>query len=863
MSENLEFKISSGLKNIIGKDLITDDFIAVFELVKNSFDARAKNVEITIEEDKITVADNGKGMSLDELKNKWLFVAYSAKKDNTEDQEFKKQESYRDKIQERRHYAGAKGIGRFSSDRLGKYLTIKSKKKNLQNIQELQVDWSKFERDQNEIFEKVKVQHNELPTSIAKFPKNSPHGTILEITALHSSWSRERLIELKHSLEKLINPFSENNDFNIDMICERELNEDKNGLYKKGPNKGKKYTLRDKVNGPIKNAILDILELKTSQFILNISDNQIESKIIDRGELIYHILENSKFQIIEDLRIDLFFLNRVAKRNFTIKMGIQPVNFGSIFLFKNGFRVQPFGNTGDDSWGIDFRSQQGYNRFLGTRDLFGRVEVTSDNSDQFKEVSSRDGGLVETQGYYELVKAFELAHRRLERYVVGVLWGEGFKRRKYFGSNDEGKSKAEEYRKSLSEDKDSENLEIAKSNLGSKLDFIQIIKSLSNDKNIKILDFNKDFINLVNEKIDEVQTQFIDDLDTIAKKINDKDLKKKIYEIEKAYEKLKKEKKEAERKAEEEEKRRKEAEEKARKEEEARLEAEKNQKKEEEKRHKAELATLKKEKERAEAELAKLKAEKKAQEEQEKRQKEEEARIKAENEAARRKEQLTRHKAAETIEYKDLRDSNHIIGVYSDDISKKILLLKRKLDKGKKLNDKELFSFLQGISLANEKIATLTRFTTKSNFLKASLETKEDIVEYIINYIEKTYLVLHKINIEILNRDVSFIKKFQPIELSVVIDNILSNSRKKSAKKVIFDFKEDKGNLIISIKDVGLPLSETMDSKLIFEEGMTTTRGSGLGLNHVKRIVEDDLGGKIEHNPDYAKGFELKITLNK
>jgi DNA mismatch repair ATPase MutL len=71
----LQFRISSELKNIIGKDLITDDFIAVFELVKNSFDAYAKKVTIRFEEDKISIQDDGKGMTLEDLKTKWLFVA--------------------------------------------------------------------------------------------------------------------------------------------------------------------------------------------------------------------------------------------------------------------------------------------------------------------------------------------------------------------------------------------------------------------------------------------------------------------------------------------------------------------------------------------------------------------------------------------------------------------------------------------------------------------------------------------------------------------------------------------------------------------------------------------------------------------
>ena len=63
----LYFSIKSGLKDIIGKDLITDDNIAVFELVKNSYDAHASNVIITFEKNKIIIADDGKGMSYNDL----------------------------------------------------------------------------------------------------------------------------------------------------------------------------------------------------------------------------------------------------------------------------------------------------------------------------------------------------------------------------------------------------------------------------------------------------------------------------------------------------------------------------------------------------------------------------------------------------------------------------------------------------------------------------------------------------------------------------------------------------------------------------------------------------------------------------
>ena len=73
MEDTLQFKISSALKDLVGKDLITSDNVAIFELVKNSYDAYANHVVITFSEDKITIADNGKGMSYSDLINKWTF----------------------------------------------------------------------------------------------------------------------------------------------------------------------------------------------------------------------------------------------------------------------------------------------------------------------------------------------------------------------------------------------------------------------------------------------------------------------------------------------------------------------------------------------------------------------------------------------------------------------------------------------------------------------------------------------------------------------------------------------------------------------------------------------------------------------
>ena len=64
----LNFKVSSELKSILGRDLIVNDYIAILELVKNSYDAYATLVEISFEDNSIVISDNGKGMSLTDFR---------------------------------------------------------------------------------------------------------------------------------------------------------------------------------------------------------------------------------------------------------------------------------------------------------------------------------------------------------------------------------------------------------------------------------------------------------------------------------------------------------------------------------------------------------------------------------------------------------------------------------------------------------------------------------------------------------------------------------------------------------------------------------------------------------------------------
>ena len=275
--DNLKFRVSAELKNILGRDLITSPDIAILELVKNSYDAHASKVEITFDEDYLEIADNGKGMSKDDLINKWLFVAYSAKSDGTEDV------TYRDKIT--RHYAGAKGIGRLSCDRLARYLVLTTRSEEENNTEVLNVDWQVFEDNKKTEFDTIDIPH-ETTEIIPSFPNASKTGTSLQFRELHDIWTREDIKRLRKSLEKMINPFSgTDDDFQIEIKAPKMQAEDESIS-----------STHDRVNGVIENSIADVLKLKTTQIESRIEGDTIHTTLTDRGVIMYEIEEpNNQF----------------------------------------------------------------------------------------------------------------------------------------------------------------------------------------------------------------------------------------------------------------------------------------------------------------------------------------------------------------------------------------------------------------------------------------------------------------------------------------------------------------------------------------------------------------------------------------
>jgi hypothetical protein len=447
----LQFKISSALKNIIGSDLISDDFIAVFELVKNSYDAHATKVEITFENvytsnAKIIIKDNGKGMNYDDLINKWLFVAYSAKKDGTEEDSY----DYRDKIKIKRAYAGAKGIGRFSCDRLGGQLYLETiKDEQNSKVETLLTEWDKFEGNLKEEFVNISVIHETITQSNFNLQK----GTVLEISNLKSEWNKDKFLNLKDALAKLINPNTqiENDEFVIELNVSDEIENDK-----------KETEYRKIVNGKIQNLIFEALEIKTTKIKSELKNNVITTSLYEGGKLVYQIKENNTYVFLNNIDFNIYHLNRSAKYTFSRRMGIAPVEYGHVFVYKNGLRIYPYGERGEDPFKMDNRKAQGHSRYLGTRDVLGYVSISEPN-EMLKETSSRGDGLSKTDAYFELVDWFYSTLKKLEKYIIDITdWGNDLSNEDYIKLDDINKQKAvQDLISNLTKSKDLISFEVA------------------------------------------------------------------------------------------------------------------------------------------------------------------------------------------------------------------------------------------------------------------------------------------------------------------------------------------------------------------------------------------------------------------
>lgn len=408
----------------LGRDSIKDHTTALLELVKNSYDADAKNVEVNVfckdKKDLIRVADNGFGMTRNELIDNWLRIGFSNKR--------------KSKVSELgRRKTGEKGIGRISTDRLGAKLELVTKTIK-DGIVGLNVNWNDFDAEGKDVFDiDVELTH---PTSInvpQRDGKPSQTGTEIRITNLRQIWTANNIENLYYELSSLTPPFNEVKDFEIELkndIAPAFSNKINSEFFKAseieleavydGTGSEILYTIKDKYNKKPTVETIKWKNLLTKVFKTDIPENVSEDLRCGPVsiKLLFFLREGSSVQGTDFKLSELreFLDNNAGIKIYRDNIAVKPYGFPSSQFGYDWLNLAD--RKTQDPAGIG-RGAESYK--VTPNQLIGAVFIFRDSNLQLSDSAAREG-LVESESFYDLRNLVLGSINMLETHRVNIYF---------------------------------------------------------------------------------------------------------------------------------------------------------------------------------------------------------------------------------------------------------------------------------------------------------------------------------------------------------------------------------------------------------------------------------------------------------
>lgn len=194
MTGTIKFVVDAKLLRELGSRLVGRPHIALAELIKNSYDADATVVTIDISDTEIVVADNGHGMSYDDLVNRWMRIGTGEK------------ESEKYSPWYGRPLTGSKGVGRLSVQILADRLTLQSVTRDAPSDSfTARVNWAEALKADT-LNEAIALVDRGTPRDF-ELPLGSEHGTRIVLTGLQQTWDGRALLDLAREIWPLQPPF--------------------------------------------------------------------------------------------------------------------------------------------------------------------------------------------------------------------------------------------------------------------------------------------------------------------------------------------------------------------------------------------------------------------------------------------------------------------------------------------------------------------------------------------------------------------------------------------------------------------------------------------------------------------------------
>jgi signal transduction histidine kinase len=461
------FRPKAHILVLLGEELIKSPVMAIYELIKNSYDADSKDVTVKFEniEEKekaqITIIDYGTGLKQEILENVWFEPGSDFRKPLNADgtRKIKRSPIFW------RIPMGEKGVGRFAVHKLGHTIKLitrpahievdefgKAKSVELLKYEiSVEIDWRIF--SQSKYLEEVKIEWsiNENPET---FLFKEKHGTKIIIGNLKETWTRGMARQLKRQTLSMLSPKNDPNKFEIkldfgnwwlndfpsiddvlksapyklDALIDEKfemtfeyhfavLNNDKLGFRKIDANtidpidKQKyKYNIKGELR-PYYQKYLEEKEHSNEEI-----DRYLEAFDADNNKLPFGPLMIEFYSYDLDSASLRDYTDSAAYLRSTLK------DLSGVKVFKKDLRVFDYGDPGNDWLGLDIRRINNKTWFSNNQNI-GFVYLDDEKSGGLIEKTNREGFIKNfAYDFFAVLVIFVLDTFRAERHKDRERW---------------------------------------------------------------------------------------------------------------------------------------------------------------------------------------------------------------------------------------------------------------------------------------------------------------------------------------------------------------------------------------------------------------------------------------------------------
>lgn len=412
--DTLTFRPRARMLQLLGDQLIRSPRLAVFELVKNSYDADATHVSVCLDglrsdHPTITVEDNGVGMSSEIIRDVWFVPGHEHRRE---------QKAQNRRTELGRLPMGDKGVGRFAVHRLGNIVEVTTRAEGQDEVY-VRLDWPAILKEKF-----LQDAHVKILERKPKIFTGKRTGTKIVISDLRDAhWSRGDLRRLYRDITSICSPFEGPDEFEIEFKVPGRENEI-DGIpdaslmmdraiwkfsfefdgkkfawtynFSPPPHLSKRVSSRSKYSSPDERLLLpkqlvdDDAKAKDTvvadhETLLGVGPVRGEFYVYDRDKKVLGALAEQQL------------LTRFLNEN------------GGVRVYRDGVRVYNYGEEDDDWLGLDLARVQTPSVRISRNIILGSVRLEMQASSDLTEKTNREG-FVENDAY-----------KRLRAMVVGAL----------------------------------------------------------------------------------------------------------------------------------------------------------------------------------------------------------------------------------------------------------------------------------------------------------------------------------------------------------------------------------------------------------------------------------------------------------